>query len=426
MGLINFLLISAKILLSCSFWIVCRPSVTLLCPLYASIRAIESDKASSYQKCLQYWVLFGLTTVLELTLGKPLTGFSFWLYAKGLASLLLVMPQFSVASYVYMHFVKPCVSPNPRAEKVTENNDCMPMKISDYIDAAPIRVEQKEKDNLQSLVIYEVESSPTSDWPIYPKKVQMDWSCALCLVSTSSEKCLKQHIQGRKHKLKEEEEERKHEMMASKKAKFASKLEGNYLTDLLKSLIRLKSEKFVELRGFNLPMGRPVKYCTWKKPEFGWIKLNTDGSIDRKNSGLGCLLRDDEGVPLCACISKVPCDDIFLVELLAIWRGLTLAASIGIKMIWVESDSMSAVKAINKEQPYSQKASSCLIHIWKILKKFQKYQVTHSWRETNRAADYLSKKDISGSDIVIWPRDFSTSLCKFIAEDAQGSWYLRR
>lgn len=82
--------------------------------------------------------------------------FSVWLYAKGLASLLLVMPQFSVASYVYMHFVKPHVSPNPHVEKVTEKNDCIPTKISDYIDAAPIYVEQEEKDNLQSLVNYEV------------------------------------------------------------------------------------------------------------------------------------------------------------------------------------------------------------------------------------------------------------------------------
>ncbi|XP_055834881.1 uncharacterized protein LOC129903372 [Solanum dulcamara] len=427
MGLISFILISAKILLSCSFWIFCRPSVTLLCPLYASIRAIESDTESRYQKCLQYWVLFGLTTVLEFTLAKPLTGFSLWHYAKGLASLLLVLPQFGVASYVYMNFVKPCLSPNPCIENVTEKNECMPMELcSDYIDAAPRHLEQDEKDNLQSFVVYEAESSPSCHRTIHPKKVQMEWSCALCLVSASSEKGLKQHIKGKKHKLKEDEE-RKHEMiMASIVAKFASKLEGSYLTDLLESLNHLKSLKFVELRGFNLPIRRPFRYCTWRKPEPGWIKLNTDGSIDRKRAGLGGLLRDYEGVAICACVSEVPCDDIFLVELLAIWRGLTLAVSIGIKRIWVESDSMSAVKAINKQQPHNQKAASCLQHIWKMLNKFQKYQVTHSWRETNRAADYLSKMDILGSDIVMWPTDFHKSLCKIIAEDAQGSVYLRR
>ncbi|XP_060199098.1 uncharacterized protein LOC132627652 [Lycium barbarum] len=426
MGLINILLVSAKILLSCSFWIFCRPSVTLLCPLYASIRAIESDKTSSYQNCLQYWVIFGLTTVLELTLAKPLTGFSFWHYAKGLASLLLVLPQFGAASYVYKNFVKPCLSPNPPIEKITEKDECMAMECSNYIDAAPGHVEQDEKDNLQSFVVYEAASSLTCARTIYPKKVQMDWSCALCLVCTSSEKCLKQHIQGRRHQLKEEEEERKHEMMASKVSRFASTLEGNYFTDLFESLNRLKPVKFVELRGFNLPIRKPVRCCTWKKPQIGWIKLNTDGSKNRKRASLGGLLRDDEGVPICACISKVSCDDIYLVELLAIWRGLKLALNFGIKMIWVESDSMSAVKAINKEQPYNQKASSCLQHIWKMLRKFQKYQVTHSWRETNRAADYLSKMDISGSDIVMWPTDFHNSLCKIITEDAQGSCYFRR
>lgn len=398
--------------------------MTLLCPLYASIRAIESDKESRYQKCLQYWVLFGLTTVLELTLAKPLTGFSFWHYGKGLASLLLVLPQFGAASYVYMHFVKPCLYANPHIENVTEENECMPMDLfSDCIDAAPGHLEQVEKDNLQNLVVYEAESSPKCDRTVYPKQVQVDWSCALCLVSTSSEKCLKQHIKGRRHKLKEDEE-RKHEMiMASREAKFEA---GNYLTDLLESLNQLRSLKFVELRGFNLPIRRPFRFCTWKKPKPGWIKLNTDGSKDRKRAGLGVLLRDYEGVAICACVSEVPCDDIFLVELLAIWRGLTLALSIGIRRVWVESDSMGAVKAINKEKPHNQKAASCLQHIWKILKKFQKYQVTHSWRETNRAADYLSKMEISGSDMVMWPRDFHSSLCKIIAEDAQGSLYIRR
>lgn len=399
--------------------------MTLLCPLYASIRAIESDKESSYKKCLQYWVLFGLTTVLELTLAKPLTWFSFWHYAKGLTSFLLVLPQFGVASYVYMNFLKPCLSPNPHIEKVTEKNEGMAMECSNYIDALLGHVVQDEKDNLQSFVIYEAESSPTCDQPIYPKKVQMDWSCALCLVSTSSERSLKQHIRGRKHKLKEDEE-RKHKVMASKEVKFASKFEGNCLTDLFESLNQLKSLKFVELRGFNLPIRRPFRYCTWQKPEPGWIKLNTDGSIDRKRAGLGGLLRDYEGVPIRAYVSEVPCDDIFLVELLAIWRGLTLALSIGIKIIWVESDSLGAVKAINKVQPHNQRAASCLQHIWKILNKFQKYQVTHAWRETNRAADYLSKMDTSGSDIVILPADFHSPLCKIIAEDAQGSLYIRR
>lgn len=421
MGLINFLLISAKILLSCSFWIFCRPSVTLLCPLYASIRAIESDKESSYQKCLQYWILFGLTTVLELTLAKPLTGLSFWHYGKGLASLLLVLPQFGAASYVYMNFVKPYLSPIPRIENVTEKNECVPMDLSsDYIAAAPAYLGHDERDNVQSLVFNEAESSPKCDRTIYSKEVKVNWSCALCLVSTFSEKSLKQHIKGRKHKLKEDEE-RKHEMIRASKE--ASKLEGNYLTDLLESF-----NQFVELGGFNLPIRRPFRFCSWKKPKPGWIKLNTDGSIDRKRAGLGGLLRDYEGVAICACVSEVPfpCDDIFLVELLAIWRGLTLARSIGIKMIWVESDSMSAVKTINKEQSHNQKAAIYLQEIWKILKKFQEYQVTHSFRETNRAADYLSKMEISGSDIVVWPKDFHSSLCKIIAEDAGGRLYTRR
>eukprot|EP00268_Persea_americana_P044235 TRINITY_DN4467_c0_g1_i1.p1 TRINITY_DN4467_c0_g1~~TRINITY_DN4467_c0_g1_i1.p1 ORF type:complete len:598 (+),score=170.58 TRINITY_DN4467_c0_g1_i1:194-1987(+) len=43
-----------------------------------------------------------------------------------------------------------------------------------------------------------------------PKKVKKEWSCALCQVSTTSEQGLNEHIQGKKHKAKEEE------LMASK------------------------------------------------------------------------------------------------------------------------------------------------------------------------------------------------------------------
>ncbi len=236
----------------------------------------------------------------------------------------------------------------------------------------------------------------------------MEWSCALCLVSTSSEKCLKDHILGKKHKAKKAELKR-----ASMKSACNS------------PSMPKKNNKTVFLQNLKILTFGSIRLCRWKKPEFGWTKLNTDGSIDRENAGLGGLLRDYKGDPICAFVSKALGDDIFFVELWAIWRGLVLASNLGIKLIWVESDSMSAVKTINREQPCSQKAASCLNHIWKLLKKFDKYKVSHSWRETNRAADHLAKMVILGSDVVLWPADFPRSLCNIIKEDAQGKSYCR-
>jgi ribonuclease HI len=166
--------------------------------------------------------------------------------------------------------------------------------------------------------------------------------------------------------------------------------------------------------------------CKWKKPDFGWTKLNTDGSITPKRFGFGGLLRDHMGDPICAFASNAHGDDIFLVELWAIESGLRLALDMGIKVIWVESDSLSAVKTINNSQPYSQKAASCLKAIGELLRKFEKYKVSHAWCETNRAADYLAKMVLFKGDYkVLFPCDFPRGLCKIIKDNTEGKIYCR-
>jgi ribonuclease HI len=94
-------------------------------------------------------------------------------------------------------------------------------------------------------------------------------------------------------------------------------------------------------------------------------------------------------------------------------------------VVWVESDSLSVVNTINRQQPYSGKADACLKQIRLLLKKFKKHKVSHSWRETNRAADYLAKMVVE-RDVVLWPADFPTSLKKIIKDDAEGMVYCRR
>lgn len=170
---------------------------------------------------------------------------------------------------------------------------------------------------------------------------------------------------------------------------------------------------------------KPMTWHSWQKPAFGWTKLNTDGSVDPENAGFGGLLRDYRGEPICAFVTKAQCDDVFLVELSAVWRGLVLASGLGIRVIWVESDSESVVETINRLRGFNVKASSCLNDIWRLLDNLDKYYVSHTWRETNRAADYLSKMVLMGSDVVLWPDDFPSNLWNIIKDDAEGRLYRR-
>ncbi|RXH69904.1 hypothetical protein DVH24_007160 [Malus domestica] len=51
--------------------VLALPLVTLVYPLYASIRAIETKSRTDDQQWLTYWVLYSLMTIFELTFAKP-------------------------------------------------------------------------------------------------------------------------------------------------------------------------------------------------------------------------------------------------------------------------------------------------------------------------------------------------------------------
>ncbi|XP_016705420.1 HVA22-like protein c isoform X1 [Gossypium hirsutum] len=84
-----------------------RPLVTLVYPLYASIKAIETRSNNDDQQWLTYWVLYSLITLFELTFAKVLEWFPIWPYAKLIFTCWLVLPQFNGAKYVYRHFIRP-------------------------------------------------------------------------------------------------------------------------------------------------------------------------------------------------------------------------------------------------------------------------------------------------------------------------------
>lgn len=248
------------------------------------------------------------------------------------------------------------------------------------------------------------------------KLVQKEWSCALCQISTTSENCLRAHHKGKKHKNKEKE--LRVEFHQTNSTYMLSSTQKR-----IKGMILIRNLN--QIANILNPVSRSIRWCEWRKPEFGWTKLNTDGSINRDSASFGGLLRDYRGEPICAFVSKMPQGDVFLVELWAIWRGLVLCWGLGIKAIWVESDSMSVVNTVNRKQ-HCPKAQDYLKQIWKLLKNFDKYQISHSWRETNRAADHLAKMVVWGNDVVLWPVDFPPTLCSIIEDDARGKKYLRR
>ncbi|CAJ2647916.1 unnamed protein product [Trifolium pratense] len=110
----NFLQVIVK-----NFDVLALPLVTLVYPLYASIKAIETKNIVDDQQWLTYWVLYSLITLFELTFAKLLEVLPIWPYAKLILSCWLVLPHFNGAAHVYRHYLRPFYM-NPQLPKMPQ------------------------------------------------------------------------------------------------------------------------------------------------------------------------------------------------------------------------------------------------------------------------------------------------------------------
>ncbi|CAL5372419.1 unnamed protein product [Camellia sinensis] len=90
-----------------NFDVLAGPVVSLVYPLYASIRAIETKSPEDDRQWLTYWILYSMITLFELTFAKLIEWIPFWSYTKLLVTCWLVIPYFSGAAYVYEHYLRP-------------------------------------------------------------------------------------------------------------------------------------------------------------------------------------------------------------------------------------------------------------------------------------------------------------------------------
>ncbi|CAN0903552.1 HVA22-like protein a [Linum grandiflorum] len=81
--------------------------VSLVYPMYASVRAIETKSQTDDRQWLTYWVLYSMIRLAELTFASVIEWIPIWSYAKLLFTCWLVLPYFNGAVYVYEHFLRP-------------------------------------------------------------------------------------------------------------------------------------------------------------------------------------------------------------------------------------------------------------------------------------------------------------------------------
>ncbi|OUZ99761.1 zinc finger protein [Macleaya cordata] len=97
-----------------SFDICAWTVITLVYPLYVSIRAIEGNSNVHNRKFLIYWVLYALIMLFEVTSAKLIEWIPLWSYIKLITVCWLVVPHFDGAVYAYEYIVRPCISVEPQ------------------------------------------------------------------------------------------------------------------------------------------------------------------------------------------------------------------------------------------------------------------------------------------------------------------------
>lgn len=130
---------------------------------------------------------------------------------------------------------------------------------------------------------------------------------------------------------------------------------------------------------------------SWTPPPENFYKLNTDGSFVNINAAARGIIRNYRGIWIAGFSMNIGPSTIHESELWGLRQGLFLALQIGITHLILELDSLDVVQALDLDRSPNAPGPALLLDCLALLRKFIAYQILHTPRENNRAADFLAK-----------------------------------
>ncbi|KAL5705308.1 hypothetical protein ACHQM5_023628 [Ranunculus cassubicifolius] len=314
------------------------PLITLVYPLYASIRAIEKNSLSDSKKCLTYWVICGLIMLFEMPFARLVEWIPFWPYVKLMFNFWFVVAHFEGAVYAYDHLIRPCFSVDlqtvgywlrPKCNEFSAGNsdsflllakrfvqengsDELEKLISDKIKCEEPKLATEEKKSLhpgnnkentdqnrveimaKNLVetghkaIAATENKPTAEAKVVVPQssnadnTQREWTCALCQVCVTSETTLQLHLQGKKHKAKEELIKKSTQTENSTKQSSGKTQKEKEISAKDNKAVDMTETKSGEVAKSYI-LGQPLK--GWKCPVCHIYLANEEASIENHIQG---------------------------------------------------------------------------------------------------------------------------------------------
>ncbi|KAG6403020.1 hypothetical protein SASPL_135235 [Salvia splendens] len=128
----------------------------------------------------------------------------------------------------------------------------------------------------------------------------------------------------------------------------------------------------------------------WVPPDASWIKLNIEGLWSVSGSGVGGILRDEEGNLVRGFKSNISAVSHLDAELQALSLGLDLAGGGGRK-IWIEMGNLEAVALLKAKRHGAANLRHKISEIRNNLKSIC-YKISHIQREGNKAAKTLEQQ----------------------------------
>lgn len=179
------------------------------------------------------------------------------------------------------------------------------------------------------------------------------------------------------------------------------------------------------------PNGR-VKISTmvsWKYPEDGWVRLNTDGAAKGNpgEAGAGGIIRGPRGELFEMFAANCGVYSSTKAELLAVMRGLATAWNGGHRSVRLTIDSLVVAQLlegeISRTSPYFYIIRKC-----KELLQKPGWRVTihHCYREANRAADWLANYGVGLNARMVLLSATPADLRDILLEDWSGVGLLRQ
>ncbi|CAI0550119.1 unnamed protein product [Linum tenue] len=137
----------------------------------------------------------------------------------------------------------------------------------------------------------------------------------------------------------------------------------------------------------------------WNPPPAGWVRVNTDGSVRQPGSqaAAGGLIRDELGRCTGAFTANLGSCTITRAELIGAFHGLKLAWDQGHKKVKLQLDSSTAIRMITIGEEQQQRYYTIIRQLRDLINRNWEVQVSHTFREGNKTADFLANKGHSVS-----------------------------